>query len=237
MIIFATFIIFPFSVALAQENLKPFDPSYKLYVRHDSTEYNGDTIVHNFSASLSMEYLPPLAGQLSDLVLSTTVGKIVFDKPFGGESDSSIVGKYVTDKYIYKFVITKATAKYNGSLVDLTENIRLSQTVIQPPIEITSNIYKNCPSKILDFTVRTGILKSSSGDDFIFAVIDFGNDKQEEYLCDLETLDIVQDESNFGKKIKFILKKKQYYGTNFSNGPVNEYCNKEIAITDIMLAE
>jgi hypothetical protein len=170
-------------------------------------------------------------------VITTTDGDIVFNVPFGEDNNNSIITTFMTDKYIPKFIINKVTAKYNGSIVDLTENSRVSYQLLPTPVEINSITYNNCPSKILDFAVRTGILKSSYGDDYVLAVIDYGNNNEEEYVVDIKLTDILQNEDNFGKKVKFILKKEQHYGFNMETGPMNENCNQDVTLTDIVFTE
>jgi hypothetical protein len=73
-VFFFSLIILPVSIAQAQAvNIKPFDPAYRLYLDHTRTEYNGNMAVHYFTATLSTEFVPPLEGRLSDLVITTTV--------------------------------------------------------------------------------------------------------------------------------------------------------------------
>ncbi|MDR3204782.1 MAG: hypothetical protein LBV23_08570 [Deltaproteobacteria bacterium] len=219
-------------------NLKNLDQSNKIYLRNSDFEYIDDkTFAYYFSASLSTESeKSALEGQFSDLVVTTEDGDITFEETFNWENDLTIVTKFTTNKFISKFVITKVTAKHNNIDIDLTENMRLS--FYKPiPIEIKSKIYNNCPSKTLNFTVKNGVYKGLQSGEIVRAVIDFGKDNVIGLLYNEEVADFVENEDNFEKKVKFIIKEEQSFELDASLEESKEACKKEPYITNIMLAE
>ncbi|MDR1312620.1 MAG: hypothetical protein LBQ12_02745 [Deltaproteobacteria bacterium] len=193
--------------ALAQEKLDLRLPMFiwNSYVYHaDTSNYDNKTYVFTIDHSqVDGANLKPV----TNLVVQTNIGNIIFNDPINFQSPAFINGKLITARPVVQFNITKVLGLVDGKQVDLTENFR-APFLSPVPIEVMTSETAACPRTVMNFQVYQGTFKALEVGDFQQAEIE-SNGKSEYFFFDDSVSYFFENEANVNKKVKVFVENVQ----------------------------
>ncbi|MDR1164593.1 MAG: hypothetical protein LBO66_01740 [Deltaproteobacteria bacterium] len=171
--------------------------------------FQGDKEAHSYSFSVKYNGGITYFTKLDNLVLSTDHGDLKFPGAIDPANNPIITASLESNQQIGILNITRALGDIDGVRTDLLRNVYAITP--QMDIRVITPETIGCPIAIKDFSALEGEFIELSCGDYCEASIRLGDGETKFFIFDDYVSHFFYDEQNIGKRVKFIVEKRQHF--------------------------
>jgi hypothetical protein len=207
--------------------------------------YSATSFVYRFLLNLS-GFADTNFNTISGIVVTTFHGDINFNWTLNKQQlPRFIMGTLSSNKLLGELTVYKAVVVADGNIYDITNSVQggfISDMKIDTklPTEYLEGAgvdiadYNICPYKDLNLSTKEGVYLGINEGEVYFARVKIKG-KEENFLIPQRLMYFFRDKQNFGKKIKFVLKKYRSFTSEFRCCGMEFGCEEEEAISDVII--